>query len=238
MRTLRRLGFVLHRWPSVRFDGMADVLELLRMAGFEPDLVVDVGANRGEWAVLAHEHFAGVTFHLIEPQPGCLPSLRSFADTAQHVHIHSIAVTSPGISQVPMAGGGDRREGTGNRVLSGDAPGAVFYPATTLDTLLEGTAASSILLKLDVDGHEVAVLEGSRSILLRTEIVIAEFWMYRIFNEDMTLFADLVQWLRDAEFELYDVASLNGRRRDRRLRSGDAVFARRGSPLLRDVNWQ
>jgi len=137
-----------------------------------------------------------------------------------------------------MAGGGDRHEGTGNFVVSGDAPGAVLYPATTLDTLLEGTAASSILLKLDVDGHEVAVLEGSRSILRRTEIVIAEFWRYRIFNEDMTLFADLVQWLRDAEFELYDVASLNGRRRDRRLRSGDAVFARRGSPLLRDVNWQ
>jgi FkbM family methyltransferase len=237
-RMLRRLGLVVHRWPITRFDGMADGLELLRNAGFRPDLVIDVGANRGTWAALACAHWPDAVFHLIEPQPGCLPSLRDFVRNAKRAHIHSIAVTSPGVSQVAMAGGGDSRDGTGNFIAPTTEPDTVPYPATTLDQLLSSTGATSILLKLDVDGHELSVLEGARSVLRHTEVVIAEFWMFKIFDQEMAVLPDLIRWLGDAGFELYDFASLNGRRRDQRLRSGDAVFVRRGSALLRDVNWQ
>jgi hypothetical protein len=38
---------------------------------------------------------------------------------------------------------------------------------------------------------------------------------------------DLVSYVRERGFELYDIASLSGRSRDYRLRVGDAVFVRR-----------
>jgi len=240
-RALRRLGLVVHRWPIVRFEGMADALELLRMSGFRPDVVVDVGANRGTWATLAHATFPEAAFHLVEPQPGCLPSLRAFAAAKRNAQIHATAVTAPGITRISMTGGGATGDGTGNFIPSGasvaDAD-TVTYPATTLDQLLANTTPASILLKLDVEGHELPVLEGGRAMLQHTDVVIAEFWLFRIFGQQMTVFSELLQWFEAADFELYDFASLNGRRRDQRLRSGYAIFVRRGSALLRDVNWQ
>lgn len=233
-KTLRTFGFVVHRWPVSRFEGMADALELLRVEGFKPDIVVDVGANRGTWAALAYATFPDATFHLIEPQPGCLPSLRDFQQKAKHAHIHATALTSTGSTRVQMVGGGEGRDGTGNFIPRQPHPDAIAYAATTLDQLLNDVAGRSILLKLDVEGHELAVLEGARSILARTDVVISEFGTFTNANRDeLTLFADLLNWLRDAGFELYDFASLAGSRHDPRLRGGDVVFVRRDSPFAK-----
>jgi hypothetical protein len=43
--------------------------------------------------------------------------------------------------------------------------------------------------------------------------------------------------MRDAGFDLYDFAALVARRRDNRLRGGDVIFVRRGSPPLKDDSW-
>ena len=48
---------------------MADSLELLRRAGYRPGVVIDCGANTGQWARLASAVFPESEYHLIEPQP-------------------------------------------------------------------------------------------------------------------------------------------------------------------------
>ncbi|PYR72998.1 MAG: hypothetical protein DMF87_26865 [Acidobacteria bacterium] len=69
------------------------------------------------------------------------------------------------------------------------------------------------------------------------EVIVAEFWAYPIWGKDMTTLTGLVNWMHDAGFDLYDFAALVARRRDNRLRGGDVIFVRRGSPLLADVSW-
>ena len=49
------------------------------------------------------------------------------------------------------------------------------------------------------------------------------------------MFDDVMAFLQARGFALFDVASLGGRPRDQRLRVGDAIFIRRGSPLGQDV---
>ena len=128
----------------------------------------------------------------------------------------------------------------GNFVINSpaSAPGAIPYPSTTLDSLFAGVEGTRLLLKLDVEGHELAVLEGASALLARTEVIIAEFWMFRLFNQPMPILPDLIASLDAHGFALYDVAALQGRQRDNRLVSGDAVFVRRGSALLSDASWE
>ena len=219
---------------------MPDALELLRRAGFQPDVIIDVGANRGQWTLMAREYFPEATYHLVEPQPGCVPVLREIASKARRVYVHGTAVTRPGVERVMMQGGGDRLDGEGNFVPNHGAPlsDAIAYPSTTLDALIVPDVGRRMLLKLDVEGHERPVLEGASAVLDHTEVIVAEFWLFRLFNEEMTTLPELIAWLEARGFALYDFASLRGRSRDDRLTLGDAVFVRGDSPLLADNSWQ
>jgi len=67
-------GYSVHRWPANRFDGMRDALLLPRSAGYAPRVVIDCGANRGQWTQLAREAFPDSTFLLIGTKPGTAPA--------------------------------------------------------------------------------------------------------------------------------------------------------------------
>ena len=108
-------------------------------------------------------------------------------------HVHGTAVTRPGVSTVIMAGGGGAdgvTEGHITRPHGGHIipPTCCRFPSTTLDSLLAGTDGARLLVKLDVEGHELGgVLEGASALLERTEVVVAEFAMFRLFDQPMTI---------------------------------------------------
>src|SRR2546422_9988228 len=138
-------GYSVHRWPANRFDGMRDALLLLRSAGYAPRLIIDCGANRGQWAKLAREAFPDSTFLLIEPQPACAASLTALAARLPRLVVHAVAVTQPGISRVRMIGGGEEGGGTGawGGHAGEGAPGAGAGPPPTLDAPIAPRATRS-----------------------------------------------------------------------------------------------
>jgi FkbM family methyltransferase len=235
-------GYSVHRWPTNRFDGMEDALHLLRRAGYNARVVVDCGANKGEWTLLARQVFPGAAFCLIEPQPACAEALTDLAARIPRVSVHRVAVTQPGISQVQMMSGDEEGGGTGAWVARpGEiGPGAVQCPATTLDAIVAArvTRSDRPLLKLDIEGHELSALAGAADLLEKTEVVLTEVQFYAINDNDRPVFADVLNFLRERGFELYDFACLSQRPRDKRLRMGDAIFARRDSTLLGDRSWE
>jgi len=238
--TLRRAGFVVHRWPGNRFDAMEDALRLLHRSGFRPRIVIDCGANCGQWFGVASRVFADAEFHLIEPQSYCWPALERASASHGRTHLHRTVVTAPGRTLVGMARGGAEGS-TGAFVVSPDeaTPADVESPATTLDRLLAARVAAGdrALLKLDIEGHELPALEGASDLLERVEVVVSEVRFFDINRHGRPQFGEVAAFLEARGFALFDFAALGSRARDLRLRIGDAIFVRRDSPLEQDVSW-
>ncbi len=241
-RSLQRLGIWVSRAPANRFAIIGDVLLSMRERGFTPNVVVDGGANRGQFFALARPVFPDAVFHLIEPQPACIPDLDALAAADRgEVFVHCTALTEPGVERVRMVGGGEDGGGVGNWVAkpSDDAAGEIQADATTLDELLDGRVVREdhALLKLDLETHELLALKGASSLLQKVEAVLTEISFYDSNDWGAPRFAEIVAFLRERRFLLYEFASLSGRARDGRLRMGDAVFLREDSALSRDTSW-
>lgn len=220
---------------------MDDTLRLLAAAGYHPRVVIDGGANVGQWATLASAVFPGAAFHLVEPQPECQARLRRLFGAPRY-NVHPVALTSPGTDHVTLASVGGAGVGTGAYVFTGETPAeadVVTAAATTLDALFAShlALADRALLKLDLEGHELAALTGAGVMLPLIEVIVIEVTFYDIYNTGRKLFADVAQHLHAGGFVLYDVAAMYPRPRDRRLRMADVVFVRKDSELLADVSW-
>jgi FkbM family methyltransferase len=242
-RLFRLAGFRVTRWrPSSRYQAMDETLSLLRSLGYSPKLVIDAGAGVGDWTRLCRAVFPDAEYHLIEPQAGCVADLRRSSLELRSGRIHPVALAEPGVKRVRMAGGGADGKCTGNHVVAPDSAeaDAVDVDAATLDELLADRVRPDdrVLLKLDLEGREVDALRGASQLLEAVEVVIAEVQFFEIGRNGLPIFADVLLFLRQMGFEVFDFACLSQRPRDMRLRMGDVVFVRRGTPLLSEYLWE
>ena len=213
-----------------RFEAIEQSLENMQKRGYRPKIVIDGGANLGLFSVAVPKIFPEATFHLIEPQPPCIPILRKLCKKNGFV-LHEFALAD----QVGTI-----------ELLKTNTPHASAYvnpsnwgeegitvSASTLDAIFSGeiTPSQRGLLKLDINGHELAALSGGTGILRSIEAVLLEV-RFLPFGPP---FHKLVAFFDDHGFELYDIASLSARHRDNRLAAGDLIFARRDSELMADL---
>jgi hypothetical protein len=115
----------------------------------------------------------------------------------------------------------------------------IHVAASTFDELFGShlTKDKRPLVKLDIEGHELNALAGASVSLQSIEVIIAEVQFYDIERAGLPVFGDVVNFLAERGFEIFDVVSLGSRRRDGRLRIGDVVWVRRDSALAADVSW-
>lgn len=244
-RSLERLGYRVSRAPANRFQAMEETLGQLAGRGYRPRVVIDGGANRGEWARVAHAVFPNAALHLVEPQIACAPELEELVRRLPAGSLlHPVALTAPGTDRVLLHGSGTGAwvtpiGGASSTGPAGDPPQDLACPASTLDALFADRVGPTdrALLKLDLEGHELTALRGSVALLARIEVIVAEVSFYPIEGAEHNGLVPLAAHLAKRGFELHDFASLSGRRRDHRLRQGDALFVSVDSPLSADRSW-
>lgn len=79
-------GFHIGRMPPNRFEATEDVLVALKRRGFNPSIVIDAGANVGDWTRFARTIFPAAECHMVEPQPACRQVLTELERDDAHVH--------------------------------------------------------------------------------------------------------------------------------------------------------
>ena len=75
---------------------------------------------------------------------------------------------------------------------------------STLDKLLSSKGTIVDLLKIDVQGSELLVLEGAENILKKTQFIFLEVSFKKIYNEIPT-FEEIYCWLNKRGFELLEI---------------------------------
>lgn len=162
------------------------LLELAKAAGC--GVFLDVGANFGLYSVTAALSGAFREVHAFEPDARNLAQLR--ANLLLNGLLGAISVHESAVSDrdgaVFFAAGGDRFTGQ-SRVIPQNSADSFEIPAVRLDSLFDQNDA--FCLKIDVEGHEKAVLEGA------TGLLAGHSWVIQV--ECLDAGDDLAGFLRD-----------------------------------------
>ena len=236
---LQRTPYRIRRARDLnRFSAIEESLAALAARGYAPRLIVDGGANVGEFTRAASAIFPAARVAMIEPQPACQQALVGLAADPRYT-LHPVAL--------------GRALGTLNLVIDPGAvsTGACIAPAyegqssdnlitiavETLDAILGKDLSPSdrTLLKLDLQGWEMEALLGAEASLIAIEVILTEVSFYKqAYEPDIE---DLIAHLNARGFALYDVAAITCRPRDNRAKQGDFIFVRRDSALMADTAW-
>jgi FkbM family methyltransferase len=129
------------------------------------DVVADCGAAEGLFAAVAAERAARV--YAIEPLPRFVSLLRRTFATVPSVTVLPVAVHArDGVMRL-SAGTLD------SALTAGDGPGATEVVVRSLDSLAREWPAPPTYIKADLEGADVAALEGARGVIAESTPRIA-----------------------------------------------------------------
>lgn len=225
--------------PRRSVGDMQALLEDLHSRNFAPTAILDVGANNSEWSRMAKSIFPKANCFMVEPQLEMEQPLRSFCE--KH----------PG-SKYFLAGAG---ASSGHMALTiwDDLAGSSFLPATSFElqgmgkqrmvpiiTLNDLIASQQIpmpqFVKLDVQGFELEVLKGGSQLFGSVEVFILETSCYR-FMEGIPLFHEVVAFMAERGYVIYDFPGFLRRPLDGALGQVDVCFVLEQGRLRRLNEW-
>jgi FkbM family methyltransferase len=212
-------------------------LEDVRTRGFEPTHIVDVGANKAEWAQAAHEVWPRARFTLIEPQVEMKPYLDAFTSRVRSQWIQAGAGGTAG--ELDLTINPDPVSST-FALTESEAKDAGLrtrrtVPVITLDSLLHDDSVPE-LVKIDAEEFELPVLRGAQRHFGSTELFIVEVSFFK-WHEITASIVEVVAFMRQRGYVPYDFCGFMRRPLDGALALADVVFAREEGLLREHTTW-
>lgn len=235
LRQLRKLFKVLGHADyraALRRSGVAAAIEhepLLRTMRFET--IVDIGANRGQFALVSRHCFPQARIIAFEPLAVPADRFRGVLGHDPLVTLHPVAIGAT--------------SATATMHVAGEDDSSSLLPLTDLQQQLSGTREVSTetiqieplaariraeelkapaLLKIDVQGYELAVLEGCEPLLERFSHIYAECSFVELYK-GQPLATEIIDFLRAHQFELAGTYNVQYDAQGRAIQA-DLLFSR------------
>jgi FkbM family methyltransferase len=180
------------------------------LSGLDCRTVVDIGANRGQFALVArqcHPHARVISF---EPLPAAAATFRAVFARDDRVTLHEVAIgQASGDATLHVS-----RRDDSSSLFPISATQVSLFPGTAeayttmvrVAPLREFVSAADIqapaLLKLDVQGYELEALRGCEDLLDRFAYVYAECSFVELYA-GQALADEVTSWLRERGFKLH-----------------------------------
>jgi len=219
---------------------MGSLLEDLKSRGLNCKFIMDIGANKAGWSNLAKNIFPDAAFCLIEPQIELETYLKPFCNATNN-SIYYIA-------------GAGIQKGKKYLTIWEDTEGSSFLPAeradlkrqdkqreidivSISDIIESGKFAIPELIKIDVQGFELEALKGGNIVFGKTEIFILEVSLFS-FLPGMPVLSDIVTFMLEKEYMIYDFPGFLRRPKDGALGQCDICFVKKEGLLRRSNAWE
>lgn len=222
---LHRMIGVVPAWPFV--------LRNLRAQGFEPRTVFDIGVAHGTPELYAA--FPDARYYLIDPTRESLPYMENISRRLD-AKVLNVAL-------------GDKEGELEIGVRTNDIGGSTFYeeigplgptrrytvPVRRFDQAIDAFERPA-LCKIDVQGAEMSVLRGMGERIHDVDAILIEASVIATIKNGPEI-AEVVAYLHQQGFVVYDVLGGGRRPLDRALAQLDLLFVKDDSPLRADHRW-
>lgn len=212
---LRRFGKLLKlvQNPTYRHGLSAGVAAAIEHEGALRPLavgaVIDVGANRGQFSLLAKSLYGTCDIYAFEPLHGAAQRYRTIFSKDERVHLYPVAAgDSAGTAAINVSGHADSSSllpisDRQNQIFPGTAAVASeeIQVERVDDVLRDTPLAEPILIKLDVQGYELAALKGMPRLLEKARYVYVEVSFEELY-EGQPLAPEIIEWLAGHGFRL------------------------------------
>jgi FkbM family methyltransferase len=221
MKKLHKLAIILktrdYRQAFIRHGVAAGVEHDPLFASFKEGLktIVDIGANRGQFALAARHHVPGARLLSFEPLQEPAEEFRIVFRNDPQVELHQVAIGPQQGSQVMHVSKAD----DSSSLLPISDLQIHYYPGTgeretrtvevmQLEAVVKpGAIEQGALLKIDVQGYELEALKGCRSLLDSFNYVYVECSYVSLYT-GQALAGEVTEYLNQAGFNLKEVYNL------------------------------
>lgn len=213
--------------------GFGASLQKVKECGIQPGQIIDVGAARGEWTKECLQIFPNAQYFLIDPIEKNAISLKSLQ--AAHPNIKSwCGALGSQESILQLYTHGDQS----SFLKSTTWPGKLkTIEVRMLDSFLDtGIIQPPEFIKVDTQGFELEVLKGAKKCLNSVQLLLLEV-SYRYLYEKMPLAHEIIAFIANFGFRIYDICSYVQRPCDGLLVQSDILFAKNGSLLFQHEEW-
>jgi FkbM family methyltransferase len=208
-------------------------LQRLRNHAIPINSLIDVGASNGIWSNSFARHFPGRHHLLIEAN-------RIYADA-----LAQVCQENPNWKYTLSAAGPknatlffDGSDPLGGHVSElAHSPNYKPFPVSTLDRLLEqNPMPPPYMIKLDVHGVEIPILNSASKTLKQTNALVIEAYNF-MFGDPAVPFWHLCQHMLSIGYRPLDVFDILYREVDRAFWQFDLLFVRSDLPLFQDPRY-
>jgi FkbM family methyltransferase len=213
-----RKGLTLSRYPDLRREvfrhRVAAAVEHRYLREYPARTFVDVGANRGQFALIATHFNPGARIHAFEPLASARGTLEELAGEHEGWRVYPVALSDrPSEATLYVS----RREAASSLlpitermtefVAGTEAHGQVTVEVARLDEVLEPTdIARPSIMKIDVQGAELDVLRGGAGLLPHLDLIVVEASFTELYA-GQAFASDIIEFLQhtDPVFDLVGV---------------------------------
>jgi len=212
---------------------LAESYRHLRSLGFAPKTVIDVGVADGTPDI--YENFPSAYFLLVEPLQEFEDYMQSILRELEGEYVLAAAGAKPGVAKLNVHDGHMNGSSLYKESMGAEADGTErIVPVITLDSLVTDRAlACPMMLKVDVQGAELDVLEGAINCLPIIDVVVLEVSMFQ-FMKGAPQFHDIITYMKNHGFVAYDIVLGWNRPLDNALGQVDIIFVHEHGKLRRD----